>query len=387
MTKIIDLATTMQGASRLLRTRVKKINESGEFINYIVCPEDKENIVTASDHDVIPITVQRKIGILQTIREILSVRRVFKREKPHIIHTHNSKAGAIGRITAFFINLVQKEKIIVIHQVHGYYFNVLKGIKKIIFILIEYALAFISDILLFQNRYEYKQSRRLGMHRFTRLLYLGNGIDFTEFLPVRHNTKKPSEPFHFICIARVEPVKNHIMLIKALEYLATSLHFTDFICYCIGEITDSSIVASAQSTRAASFIRFTGPLSRREIKHYLEKAQLSFLTSFKEGMPRSIMESMLFGIPCLVTDVIGTNELVMDGVNGYRVKINDYKFFAQKIKYLCDNPLEWEKLSDNCRHHALEHFNEDNIVVKLQAMYRESMNMKHDRKGNKRFSR
>jgi glycosyltransferase involved in cell wall biosynthesis len=60
--------------------------------------------------------------------------------------------------------------------------------------------------------------------------------------------------------------------------------------------------------------------------------------------------------------------------------------FAQKIKDLCDNPSEWETLSQNCRHHAIENFNEDTIVVKLQTIYRESMNMKHERKGKKLFS-
>lgn len=383
--KIIDLATTMQGAFRLLKTRVKKINESVGFHNIIVCPEDKEDIVFEKNHDIIPIKVHRRIGIWQTVREIISVRKVLTKIRPNIIHTHNSKAGAIGRITAFLVNLFSKEKIIVIHQVHGYYFNALRGYKKIIFIIIEYMLALISDVLLFQNGFEYNQSRRLCMHWVTKLVSIGNGIDFDEFLPIHYNNKRPDNPYWLICIARVEPVKNHRMLIQALEYLVTTLHFTDFICYCIGEITDTTIVAFLESTKALPFMRFTGSLPRREIKNYLMKASLSLLTSYKEGMPRSIMESMLLGVPCLCTDVVGTNELVKNGINGYLVKLHDYKALAYRIKNLCENKSEWEKLSKNSWEYAIENFNEDHIVETLKKIYIEVLHIKGDRKDKSVF--
>lgn len=365
---IIDIATTFQGAHRLLFNRTMKINKISNFENYIMCPKPHKNF---DRKNILEINFSRKIGIVSTLLEIRSIYAFFRKISPDLIHTHNSKAGAVGRIAGFLYNLSNKKKTKIIHQVHGFYYNSQKGIKRFVFIYLEFLLCLITDILLFQNVFELKQSKRYKMDRLTQLLYLGNGIDFDEFKPRNKNRIKNSKILNFICVARIENVKNHYMIINALDYLVKEFKFENFVCYFIGEITETRVQEYIKKKSIEKYVKIMGMLTRKEVQKYLSTAYLSFLTSVKEGKPRNIMESMYVGVPCIATNVIGTNELIIDGVTGYLVELNDYKKMALKIKFLCENKKIWESMSKNSHNFAKKNFSEDKIIMKLVELYKD----------------
>ena len=214
--KIIDFSTTSQGAWRLLYTRVKKIDSDENFRNIILCPEGEETeLIRTGGVDTAVLKINRGLGPADLIKEMISFYRVISVEKPDIIHSHNSKAGAISRFVVPFYNLFNKKKISVIHQVHGYHFTKHNGIKKWIFYNIEKILARCSDYLLFQNKYEYELSLKFNAKK-TGLEVIGNGINFEEMSLYKNNERINKIPEKVIsCVARIEPVKNHLMLIEA----------------------------------------------------------------------------------------------------------------------------------------------------------------------------
>ncbi|MCL2705815.1 MAG: glycosyltransferase, partial [Spirochaetaceae bacterium] len=211
--EIIDLATTGQGAERLLLSRVKKINNDERFKNVIICPEGEEaRRILENGVKVFTMKINRGLGIINIIFELFTLYKVIRLMPPHIIHTHNSKAGALGRIVCWYINLFKKKKIYIIHQVHGYYFTKLKGFKQKIFYWIEKILASMTDALLFQNKYEYELSQKFKSKK-TKLHFIKNGINFDDFSGISRNITNDVKKI--ICIARIESVKNHEMIIEA----------------------------------------------------------------------------------------------------------------------------------------------------------------------------
>ena len=81
------------------------------------------------------------------------------------------------------------------------------------------------------------------------------------------------------------------------------------------------------------------------------------------------MESSALGVPVVATDVIGTREVVKDGVTGYLVPLNDYKSFANKMYELLTNEKRWEEFSKNAKNFAKEEFDENKVVEKLIEIY------------------
>ncbi len=371
MIKIIDFSGTSQGAYRLLRSRVSKINRDGGFENLIICPPGKLTAkIERNKIRVIEADIKRELNLFRLIGEIKQVYRIIKKESPDILHTHNSKAGAVGRLAAWFYKRNHKN-LIVIHQVHGYHFTRFTGFKKRVYEFLEKVLSRITNYLLFQNEYELNLTKKMGCERWTRLKYIGNGIDFDEFDLSANAGKKENL---IVCIARIEPVKNQKMLVEALGIMKNKFGFDEFRAVFIGEGDAGQFSELIRENDLKKNIEFTGQLDRREVVGYLQTAKLSILTSKKEGKPRSIMESMFFGIPCIGTDVVGTNELIINDFNGYLVQYGDYKSLADRIYKILTEDSVLKKFSRNAKEMAVNKFNEENVIEKLKTLYRESVN-------------
>lgn len=87
----------------------------------------------------------------------------------------------MARISVYLANKKLNKKIKMIHQVHGYHFTTYKGIKRQIFLSIEKLLSNLTDVLLFQNKFEYELSKDNKMDSKSELVYMGNGINIEEF--------------------------------------------------------------------------------------------------------------------------------------------------------------------------------------------------------------
>lgn len=388
---ILDILSTNQGAYRLVKNRAKIINEY--HTNYIVCPDGEfTNKIIDTGVPVICCDIKRSLGI-SSIKEMMGLVKIFNSYNPNVVHSHNSKTGALSRVAAYICNRLYKKKILVIHQVHGYYFSGEKGIKNYIFKKIEVILSRITDVLLFQNKDELELSKKLKMDIRARLEYIGNGISFEEFDRIFNETNKSIQSFlkgsslNILSIARIERVKNQKQIIEGLDILVNQNKRKNIKVFFIGEQDNdyyNELLNKVMEYELEDYVAFTGMLDRNELMEYLDKGHMSLLTSIKEGKPRSLMESMYLGIPCIGTNVIGTNELIKNSFNGYLVALDNPYELAERIEYLMDNPLILKEISGNAGQYALENFDERKVIKRLLEIYENDA--KKDNKKNQAFS-
>lgn len=367
---IMDILSTNQGAYRLVKNRARIINQT--HTNYIVCPEGEfTQSIIDSGAPVISYDIKRELG-LSTMKEIMALLRILKEYNPDVVHSHNSKTGAITRMAAYLYNKRNKRKILVIHQVHGYYFNGVSGLKGTIYKTIEKLLARFTDVLLFQNLTELAMSRGMKMDRHARLEYIANGISFDEFEGVRRNQPDGGNVFNMLTIARIERVKNQQQIIDGLNLLVNLQNRKNIMLYLIGEQSNDyhqEITQQIRRYHLENHVTFTGMLDREALMGYFSRGDLSVLTSIKEGKPRAIMESLYVGIPCIGTDVTGTNEVIINDLNGYLIPLNDASALADRIAQLMDNPETRNRLSQNATAYAKEHFDERQVIARLLELY------------------
>lgn len=379
--RIADLVNTDYGAYRLLRTRVQKIEQDENFVNYIVCPAGEwSEKMKKQGIKVINVNLSNSLKINEVLHEIKDLEKVFKEYKIDIVHTHTSKPGVTGRIAA------KKAKVpLVIHQVHTFHFMRYNGIRRFIFEKIEKHMASYANFMLFQNKDEFEFCLKNKYSKKTVLKYIGNGISFEEFDNYLNKEKNynPGQK-NIACIARLEEVKNHKMLFRSLKYLIEVYNYTDFKLNLYGEGEEEiKLKEFAKSLNIESFVNFVGTLDRKEMIDSIFQSDLSVLTSYKEGKPRALMESSALGVPIVATDVIGTREVVKNGKTGYLVKLNDYESFAEKMYELLTNEKKWAEFSKNAKEVAAEEFNEDNVVRQLKELY---YSLKNNKNYNKKIA-
>lgn len=369
--KILDIASTDIGAYRLLKNRVKLVNQLGEFDNIILCPNGKwRKMIEKDGIKTIEYKFTRGISLLNIIKEIKLLMSILKNEKPDIVHSHNSKSGAIARIAVKLVNINCKNKIKCIHQVHGYHFTLYSDIRRIIYISIEFILSQCTDLLLFQNKYEYELAKKYKMDKRAKLEYIGNGIDLDEIKNVETISNKESNKCQLVCVARVEPVKNHIMLVKAINVLINKYNMRNLEVICVGEGNDEEVSKYIEENKLDKYIKFTGVSTKEEVLRTIKKSKLLILTSKKEGKPRAIMEAMSLGVPCIGTRVIGTSETIFDDETGYLVTLDDHCELALKINKLINDEELYNKFSYNSREYSKKMFDEKVIVQKIIDIYR-----------------
>jgi glycosyltransferase involved in cell wall biosynthesis len=367
---IVDVATTDQGAYRLLRTRVSKIDRI--YSNIIACPKGEYfHKMASTGIKVVPCNIRRELDFFSLGREISEIKNMLLEINPDIVHSHNSKTGALVRLAVRSLNIRRGKtnKIIMIHQVHGYHHTLYTGFKRLLFQTVEVFLTRYTDVLIFQNKYEYELTKQYPISKKCSLNFIGNGINFEEIKDVRAEARLEKSN-KIVCVARIEPVKNHDMLVEIADVMVNKYNFHAFEFQLIGEGNKDDLMDKIKERNLSKYFEFTGALDREDVLLSLSQARVSILTSFKEGLPRAIVEALVLKTPCIGTDVIGTNEVIEHEKNGFLIPLTGHEMGARYIIELLTNDVLWQEMSDFAYKSSIEKYDEDKIIEKLIDVYK-----------------
>ena len=363
--RVVDIITLSSSADTLLRERVLSLRARGHD-NHIVCADGPYvRPLRAAGIPVATVPIPRGLNPVLLAWSLVRIWTVLRRVKPDVVHTHCSVPGIVGRLAARLAGVP-----VVVHTVHGFAFHRdSRGVMPALAIAVERLAGRLTDLLLSQNRED--MARALD-HRIVtpeRLRWIGNGIALERFAP---ETPRPEAggPVIITCVARLEPVKNHLLLLEAARLLKD--RDRRFELWLVG---DGQGRARYRSTCAAwglgSHVHFLG--YRDDVPHVLAKSDIGTLTSLKEGIPRAVLEAMAAGLPVVATDVTGTREVVRDGDTGLLVPPHDAPGLAAALERLIDDPALRERMGARGREVVRSGFDEAEIVRNLERVYAETL--------------
>ena len=109
---------------------------------------------------------------------------------------------------------------------------------------------------------------------------------------------------------------------------------------------------------------------RTDIKELAKVSDIFLFSTLQEGMPRSMMEAMASGLPCIASSIRGNVDLIQDGIGGYLCEAKDADGFAEKIKLLANDKELREKFSaENLE--RIQEFDADIVSQKIREIYKE----------------
>jgi len=191
----------------------------------------------------------------------------------------------------------------------------------------------------------------------------GSGVDISRFTPKLLNNK--NDKFVFLYVGRMLADKGLNELLQAAEELYKKRQ--DFIVQLCGFVGAKNNSAIAQSTLDAwnklSYVNYLGPSDCME--NIYAKANCVVLPSYREGMPRSLLEAGAMGLPSITTDVPGCRNIISHNVNGLLCEVKNANSLCSAMRKLLElSPKALNELSTNARKKVVDEFDESIVINK-----------------------
>ena len=251
-----------------------------------------------------------------------------------VIHCNTPIGGLLGRICG------KKYGKTVIYMVHGFHFY--KGaplINRVVFKSIEKWLAHKTDCLITINHEDYEAAQSLRLNKGGKTYQVnGVGVDLKAFdnVDVDYGEKRqslglPRDAIVGIVVGDLNENKNVGTIIRALSLAGGDIHL--LICG-LGPL-ESRLKGLAKKYGVQERCHFLG--FRTDIKALYKVSDMFLFASQREGLPRSTMEAMLAGLPCLVSSIRGNVDLIDHNKGGLLFPPKDYESLAEAIKIMAES--------------------------------------------------
>jgi len=304
------------------------------------------------------------------------LKQIIREYQPDIVHTHASKAGALGRRAAFACKVP-----VVVHTFHGHVFHSYFGaVKTKLFKLIERRLARKSTGIIAIS--ELQKKELCEEHRICKadkIKVIPLGFDLEQFrtdlpakrMAVRTRYELAEDEVAVAIIGRLAPIKNHAFFLQVVEQLlAKGIRNARFFIVGDGELQAEIAAASAEINQKYG-VKIVLTSWIKDIATFNAGMDIICLTSNNEGTPVSLIEAQACNVPVVTTEVGGVRDIVSDGETGFIVQKGNLQQFADKLGTLIENEEIRKKMSQNGWSFVREKFHYTRLVSDMAAYYRE----------------
>ena len=376
--RILQVCAVGMSVDKLLSPLLKSIKDEG-FELHIACADDG-NIEKLRERGYIVhnIHFERKISFVSNLKSIRQLYRLMKLNKYDIVHTHTPVASILARIAAKLAGIKN-----IIYTAHGYYFH--EGMNKKqynFYYQVEKQFArYATDYLLLQSKEDYQLSINKNFKKSNRIIHLGNGVEiynkFNPFIIEKEKSKELKKEFNiettdivYTFIGRFVREKGIYDLVEAFEMLAKQKPNVKLML--IGGLLESErdqeIKEALHKWKLNKNIILPG--FRSDIPILLDISDVFILPSYREGLPRSIIEAMAMAKPIIATNIRGCREQVINDYNGYLFEPGDIKSLMSKMLDMNVHDDKRIKMGIESRQIVEQYYDENKVLQKQIELYK-----------------
>jgi glycosyltransferase involved in cell wall biosynthesis len=306
---------------------------------------------------------------------------MIRDQRPHILHTHTAKAGAIGRLAAVFAGRARPP--IVVHTFHG---HVLRGyfgrFRTAIFRGLERMLARVADTLIAVSPEVRDDLVALKVAPPEKFTVIRLGIELDERVAAaqeaRRRTRRimgvPDDRFLVGWIGRMTGVKRGADVLRAFRLLRN--RGIDATLCMVGDGPDrEQLEQLAGELGLMHDCLFTG--YQEDIGPFFAAFDAFVLPSANEGTPVTAIESLASGCPVVATGVGGVPDVVREGEDGFLVEPGDLETLADRLALLASEPGLRERMGASGRKRVLPRYAVERLIDDVDHLYRRLLESKH----------
>lgn len=410
MKKLIRITTIPLSLDKLLGEQLTYMNQFFEVT--AVSADEKELERVAAKYGVRHhhVEMTRTISPLTDLAAVWRLYRFLRQQKPHIVHSHTPKAGIVGMMAAWLAGVPHR-----LHTVAGLPLLESAGSKRTLLNHIEKLTCRLATQV-YPNSFELQKiivQAQFCAPEKMKVIGQGssNGIDTVHFCPTQISAEAQQklrtelglskEDFVFLFVGRLVKDKGINELVEAFKNLAsTRLSDLDPYLHPASSTPHPTPCTSQHAPRNPHLetrpikLLLVGPLEQEldplhaatlceiesnpniiavgfqeEVRPYFAVSNALVFPSYREGFPNVVLQSLAMGLPAIVTDINGCNEIITHAQNGLLVPVKDTHALQQAMEQLLTDPALYETLKNNSPE-SITPYEQHKVWEALLAEYR-----------------
>jgi glycosyltransferase involved in cell wall biosynthesis len=379
--KIIRITTVAISLKVLLRKQLRFMSEYFEIVGVSSPGKTLDEVAEQEGIRTVGVNMTRAITPIQDLRAIWSLYRLFRKEKPTIVHTHTPKAGLLGMLAGRLAGVPVR-----LHTVAGMPLMEAKGKKRVLLENVE-KLTYGAATKVYPNSGNLA-SFILG-HKFcspAKIKVLGNGssngIDTNFFRSnpelvkraedLKHELKFSNTDFIFVFIGRLVRDKGIEELVEAFQRLKNQFPFVKLLL--VGPFEpELDPISEKTSIAISSDDRITLVGFQQDVRPYYLVSDVLAFPSYREGFPNVPMQAGCFGLPSIVTNINGCNEIIIEGENGLIISPKDVEGLIIAMTRLLEDAGLYNHMKSKAREMIVSRYEQKYLWSLILKEYEEQI--------------
>ncbi len=323
----------------------------------------------------IDVPMQRHISPIKDLISLCRLIKVLKKEKPVMIHSMTPKAGLLCMMAARLTRVPVR-----VHTFTGLVWPTSQGIQRWILKMTDRITCFCATHVIPEGQGVLNDLKNGKItKKDMKVLGYGNvrGIDMQRFscrpeVVELAKTIRDNDVFTFLFVGRIVGDKGINELIEAFAKLLGEYNNLRLILVGPFESTlDPILPKTREQIDNISEIISTGEKGGDDLIAYYAASDCFVFPSYREGFPNTVLEAGAMGLPCIVTDINGSREIIVDGKNGIIIPPKDGQSLFEAMKKMVEDHALQEQIAANARSMIEERFEQGFVRQCLYDFYEE----------------
>jgi glycosyltransferase involved in cell wall biosynthesis len=377
MKKLIRITTVPVSLVVLLRGQLQFMSQYYEVLAVSSKGAELDLLEKQSGLRISGVNMTRKITPFKDLAALWNLYRLLKREKPEMVHTHTPKAGLLGMLAAQLAGVPVR-----LHTVAGMPLLERQGLIRKVLEIAE-KLTYMCATRVYPNSQAMRQL--IESHKYCspqKLKVIGNGssngIDTSVFDPqlftvqTKYDTRQSmgisADDMVYCFVGRMVADKGVKELVEAFVKISQHNHSAKLLL--IGPFEND--LDPLNNSTLDKILKHPSIIWRdfqADVRPYLSISDIFVFPSYREGFPNVVMQAGAMNLPCIVTNINGSNEIIHQEKNGIIVPVKNSRALQNAMEQLTHNPALRKKLSTNARQMIVSRYDQHYVMNELLKEY------------------
>ena len=373
MPKLFRLTTADISLNSLLKGQLKHLSQHFEVVGVASDTGVLQQVAEREGVRTVNVPMHREISLWADCKSLWALIKLFRRERPDIVHANTPKASLLGMVAAMLCGVPHR-----IYLVTGLRFETTHGFLRLVLKTMERITCFCATKVIPEGDGVKATLLRENITRKPMQKILNgniNGINLDWFDHTEEVVAKAADvrgadtDFTFIFIGRMVRDKGINELVEAFDRLCAERD--DVALRLVGRFEDELDPVSPQTKERIernNKIMFEGYQS--DVRPYLVASDVLVLPSYREGFPNVIMQAGAMGLPVIVTDINGSDEVIEQGINGVIIPKKSAEALYCAMKDMVSDRSRTAQMASVARGMIASRFDQRDIWQALVEMYK-----------------
>lgn len=391
--KLFRIATVPMSLNLLLKGQLEFLNKHFQVTAISGEGEDLQTVAKREGVNIHEIEMHRPISLKQDLKSLWNLYWYFKKEKPAIIHSITPKAGLLSMMAGKLAGVPVR-----MHTFTGLIFPHKYGYMKLTLIIMDKILCRCATHVYPEGR---GVKEDLQKHNITnkplKVIANGNvnGVDVDYYHPeaiseeaknqLRASLQIKKEDFVFVFVGRLVIDKGLRELVKAFDNLSKNHKNIKLILVGPKENANNpkkrEMFQTIYNNENIITVGF-----QEDVRPYFAISDVLVFPSYREGFPNVVLQAGAMGLPCIVSDISGCNEIISQEVNGRLVPCKNTVQLQQAMQNMIEKPHQVLDLQKNARKIVVEFFDKELIWKEVEKEYMRILNNYKNKPKKKRLN-